>query len=249
MTGPMQRSSPPAFNLPASVTVLAVAMVLVHGLRSVLDPDTDFWIIAAFAFIPARYDPALSAAFPGGTSGDVWSFATYTLLHADWMHIIVNLVWMVAFGSAVARRFGTLRFVLLTVAASAGGAFAHLAAHWGETVPVVGASAAISGHMGAAVRFALAGPALLRPDAEGAREQLLRPAVPLLEALRERQVIAFLLVWFGVNFLFGVGTLALPGQSASVAWEAHIGGFLIGLLGFRLFDPVSARDGRPAHLP
>jgi membrane associated rhomboid family serine protease len=64
-----------------------------------------------------------------------------------------------------------------------------------------------------------------------------QPAAPLAAILRDGRVIAFLLVWFGVNALvgiFGSGTLA----SGSIAWEAHVGGFVAGLLLFPLFDPV-----------
>jgi membrane associated rhomboid family serine protease len=51
-------------------------------------------------------------------------------------------------------------------------------------------------------------------------------------------------VWFGVNILFGMGTIATPGVEQAVAWQAHIGGFLAGLILFALFDPVvTRRDG------
>ena len=56
--------------------------------------------------------------------------------------------------------------------------------------------------------------------------------------LRDPRILAFLAVWFGVNFIFGMGAVAMPGTEGTVAWQAHIGGFLAGLLGFSLFDPV-----------
>jgi len=51
-------------------------------------------------------------------------------------------------------------------------------------------------------------------------------------------VLGFLGIWFGVNIIFGVGSIAIGGDGASVAWQAHIGGFFAGLLLFSLFDPV-----------
>jgi membrane associated rhomboid family serine protease len=51
-------------------------------------------------------------------------------------------------------------------------------------------------------------------------------------------VLGFLGIWFGVNIIFGVGSIAIGADGASVAWQAHIGGFLAGLLLFSLFDPV-----------
>jgi membrane associated rhomboid family serine protease len=69
------------------------------------------------------------------------------------------------------------------------------------------------------------------------------PAPPISEALRDRRVLVFLLVWFGLNLLFGlvggVGNLA----SGEIAWQAHIGGFVTGLLFFPLLDPVRAPGG------
>ena len=69
------------------------------------------------------------------------------------------------------------------------------------------------------------------------------PAVPLIAGLRDPRVLAFLLVWFGVNILFGLGSFAMPGVPRTVAWQAHIGGFLVGLLAFAAFDPIP----RPAQ--
>jgi membrane associated rhomboid family serine protease len=66
------------------------------------------------------------------------------------------------------------------------------------------------------------------------------PAAPLSVSLRDPRVIAFLLVWFGVNILFGVFSMGMPGVEQAIAWQAHIGGFLAGLLAFAAFDPVPA---------
>jgi membrane associated rhomboid family serine protease len=51
-------------------------------------------------------------------------------------------------------------------------------------------------------------------------------------------VLGLRAVWFGVNIVFGVGSIAIGADGASVAWQAHIGGFLAGLMLFSLFDPV-----------
>ena len=64
------------------------------------------------------------------------------------------------------------------------------------------------------------------------------PGQPLSRALRNPRVLAFLGVWFGVNIIFGVGSIAIGVDGVSVAWQAHIGGFLAGLLLFSLFDPI-----------
>jgi membrane associated rhomboid family serine protease len=157
-------------------------------------------------------------------------------LHASWTHLGVNAVWFLAFGSAVARRFGALRFLMFFTVAAAAGAVAHLLAFGGEDAPVIGASAAVSGTMAAAMRFAFQrGGALSfrRAGEDGYRV----PALPLARALREPAVIAFLAVWFGMNFVFGLWSTPLTGDNEVVAWQAHIGGFLAGLLLFAWFDP------------
>src|SRR5260370_18995999 len=83
-------------------------------------------------------------------------------------------------------------------------------------------------------------------------EASLVPAASLGASLRDPRVIAFLLVWFGLNILFGVFSLGMPGVGQAIAWQAHIGGFLAGLLAFSAFDPVpssSAPNGRAAPPP
>jgi membrane associated rhomboid family serine protease len=64
------------------------------------------------------------------------------------------------------------------------------------------------------------------------------PAAPLMVALRDPRIVVFLVAWFGLNLLFGIGAPSLPGTEQSVAWQAHIGGFVAGLILFALFDPV-----------
>ena len=66
------------------------------------------------------------------------------------------------------------------------------------------------------------------------------PDPPLTGVLSDPRVLAFLAVWFGINILFGLGSLPIPGAEANqvVAWQAHIGGFLAGLFLFSWFDPA-----------
>ena len=126
----------------------------------------------------------------------------------------------------------------------------HYATHMADLQPVVGASASVSGVMAAAVRFVFQPGAPLdkslgfgdRANEDHAYRQ---PALPLRDILSNRSAISFLGFWFLANFLFG--TIPMPlGTGATVAWEAHIGGFLVGLLAFRWFDPPAAFPLRAA---
>jgi membrane associated rhomboid family serine protease len=233
----------PILNVPAVVVAMLLVLGLVHAFRVyVLSDDADTLLVWTLAFVPARYDGSIliDGLLPGGWGAELWTFLTYALLHADLTHLGFNAVWLLAFASPVARRFGAGRFLLFFAATVAAGALAYLAVHPGERGPMIGASAGISGMMGAAARFAFGPGGSLdmwhrhRADADTV------PAAPLLVALRNPRVLTFVGVWFALNLLFGLGSLSIAGAAnQSVAWEAHVGGFLAGLLLFSAFDPTS----------
>ena len=230
-----------AFNVPAVVLGALVVLGLVHAVFTLaLTSDEATQALLLFAFIPARYDSGMlppNVEWPGGWAADVWTFVTYALLHGDISHLAFNAVWLLAFGTPVARRFGAGRFLAFMAATAAAGALVHLVTHIGELLPMIGASAAISGAMAATMRFAFqrGGAIGFWRDPDGARRA---PAVSLISCLRDPRVLAFLLVWFGVNLLIGLFSVGLPGIQQAVAWQAHVGGFFAGLLAFSLFDPV-----------
>ena len=228
----------PAINLHPVVTWLGVALVTVHAVRHFLDQGSEEWALLTFAFIPARYGPE-GTVLPGGEGALFWTPITYAFLHADWVHLFVNITWMAAFGGALARRFGALRFIVLSLVSAVAGVALHFLLHHEDRSLVIGASAAVSGMVAATARFAFSPGGPLGGDRpEGAFRV---PAEPLLSALRNGRAIAFILVWFGVNLVFGLVGGFAPGVSGPIAWEAHVGGFLAGLLCFPLLDPVSGK--------
>jgi membrane associated rhomboid family serine protease len=232
--------------LPGALTVYVALLAIIH-LRVLLPAELQDWSIEVFGFIPRRYDSTLLATpFAGGSGAKIWTFVSYSLLHANLSHIGFNVLWLLPFGSAVARRFGAFRFFLFMAVTAAAGALAHLITHEHAMAPMIGASASVSGAMAAAIRFAFVQGSFLsfrRGDAEAAA---MVPALPLIRALRDTRVIGFLAVWFGINIVFGIGSIAIGAEGASVAWQAHIGGFFAGLLLFSLFDPVPR--GKPGAI-
>jgi membrane associated rhomboid family serine protease len=228
----------PILTLPGALTAYVALIAIVH-LRVLLPPDLENWTIDVFAFIPKRYDSTLlDLTFPGGAGAKIWTFVSYSLLHANLSHIGFNVLWLLPFGSALARRFGAFRFFLFMAVTAAAGALAHLLTHEHALAPMIGASASVSGTMAAAIRFAFVQGSFLsfnRGDADAAAKV---PALSLTRALSNTRVLGFLGVWFGVNIIFGIGSIAIGADGASVAWQAHIGGFLAGLILFALFDPV-----------
>ena len=228
----------PILTLPGALTAYVLLLAVIH-LRVLLPPDLENWTIDVFGFIPKRYDSTLLAIdFPGGEGAKVWTFVTYSLLHANLTHLGFNVLWLLPFGSALARRFGAVRFFVFMAVTAAAGALAHLVTHEHAVAPMIGASASVSGTMAAAIRFAFVQGSFLsfnRGDADAAARV---PALSLTRALRNTRVLGFLAVWFGINLVFGIGSIAIGAEGASVAWQAHIGGFFAGLLLFSLFDPV-----------
>ncbi len=252
----------PIFNLPFVVLMLLAVLTLIHAARVFfVSPEADLQILATYGFVPARFgflvDPsavlghlntvARSSDMQGQVGqyfltyappGKLWfTPLSYAFLHGDWTHLIFNCVWLAAFGSPVARRFGPARFLLLGVVGAVAGAFFYLMFHIVELAPLIGASAAISAYMGAAARFVFQ-PGAFFFSGEGPETPLLNtpPLASLPQMLANRQTLAFVGFWFAANLLFGVGGQGLGFSSAPIAWEAHIGGFLVGLLLAPLFD-------------
>jgi membrane associated rhomboid family serine protease len=242
-------SREPILNVPPVVVATLGLMGLVHAARLFLSRQADLEFLLAFAFIPARYDAGIlpGGGLPGGWGAQIWTFVTYALIHADLMHLGINAVWLLAFGTPLARRLGTTRFLAFFTVTAIAGAAAHLATHAGELVPMIGASAAISGAMAAAMRFAFqrGGPIWRGGDDVPAYHA---PAISLGAALRDPRILAFFAVWFGINLLFGLGSISLTGGDQPIAWQAHVGGFLAGLLLFGFFDPVRG-DGPATSNP
>jgi membrane associated rhomboid family serine protease len=228
----------PILTLPGALTAYVLLLALIH-LRVLLPPELENWTIDVFGFIPKRYDSTLLAIdFPGGTGAKIWTFVTYSLLHANLSHIGFNVLWLLPFGSALARRFGAVRFFVFMAVTAAAGALAHLVTHEHAVAPMIGASASVSGTMAAAIRFAFVQGSFLSFSRGNADAAAKVPALSLMRALRNPRVLGFLAVWFGVNIIFGIGSLAVGADGANVAWQAHIGGFFAGLVLFSLFDPV-----------
>jgi membrane associated rhomboid family serine protease len=234
----------PIFNAPAVIVALIGSFAAIHIVREDLLSDLDrTYFDLLFAFIPARYDTTLMPGdvLPGGLGAEIWSFVTYAFIHGNWTHLTVNSVWLLPFGSAIARRFGALRFMGFFFVTAAGGALAYLFAHGGQESAVVGASAAISGTMAGAMRFMFQRGGPLGFWRDRSDDTYIVPALPLSRTLREPRVLIFVVVWFAINLLFGV--VPMDADQPPVAWEAHIGGFVAGLLLFSLFDPVPGDAG------
>lgn len=214
MRQPFEKQSEPAIRSPAIVLGLIFLFIVIHLIR-LADPALDEFILVGMGFY---------AGSPW------WSWVSYALLHGDWAHLAINSFWMLAFGSVVAQRMGVWRFVLFSAICAAAGAWPYWYGH--EQALLVGASAAISGQMAGAVRLIYAGGAMPGPGRDDLRHVR---ALSLPELFRNRQALIFLGIWAGLNLLFGAGNFSADAD-AQIAWEAHFGGFIAGLMLFGVFD-------------
>ncbi len=237
----------PIFNLPRTVSLLIAAFVLVHVVRLyAFDVDQDVEFLAIFSFIPARFGLAGALEhYPGGLPAALVSTVSYALIHADWTHLIVNSIWLAAFGSAVERRFRTGRFLAFSAACAIAAVGAHFLFYAETLVPVVGASGVISGHMAAAMRFVFQAGGPLRGLRRSDEAGFQRPALPFSRMFADRRAVAFMLVFFAINLIVAATGGPLVEEGVQVAWQAHIGGFIAGIVLFPLFDPIGTRTGGP----
>lgn len=252
----------PAFNLPPVVVQLLAVLALIHAGRSLLSDYNDYVVMSWFAFVPARLTlwlspgrlddvvGALAQSTVGQDVGDrlqlvqllladggvrLWTLLSYGFLHGSWLHLASNGLWLAAFGSPVARRLGRGRFLNLMALATIGGALLHWWSRELDVLPLVGASAGISGATAAAIRFVFA-PGLRFGDLGDDAVVRAIPIEPLGQLWRNSRALLFIGIWFVTNILFGAGLVPIFGEATSIAWEAHIGGFVVGLLLFPLFD-------------
>src|ERR1700759_4244985 len=125
-------------------------------------------------------------ANPGTLWDQAVPFVSYMGLHADWTHLAINCFWLLAFGPVVARRFGAGLFLAFFIICGLAGALTYLAFNWGGAAAVIGASGAISGLMGAALR-------MLPGQAPWAQ-----PGEAPLAPLWLRQLLVFSVIWIVV---------------------------------------------------
>lgn len=227
--------SPPAINVPTVVLAVVAILVAVHIGLWFLGEDWQVWSLYALSFIPARFGGGEQVAFPEGAQ--YWSFLTYALLHGDALHLGSNSIWLLIFSTPLARRWGAPRYLALLVLSAIVGAAAVLFVHWGKFLIVVGASASVSAVLAAAI------PIICGPDYQfRGNEKLDHTLLSVLsfrELLANTRALAFATLFLAMTLFTGATQMATGTaflEERSIAWEAHLAGFLTGLLLFYLLD-------------
>lgn len=235
---PLTRPREPIFNAPSSVIAAIAVLVSAHVLVWVLLPERQaLSLLANLAFIPYRYAHLGESLWETGAA--IWSFITHMLLHGDATHLGLNCAWLLVFGGAVAMRIGSTRFLTLSLLSGLAGALVFLLLRFGDPVPMIGASGAVSGLMGGAMRFFF--PAIDRGGFDMFRQRPKNiPLATVRESLADRRMQILLAVMVAINVVMALATSSFT-SADGIAWQAHLGGFLFGFLCFQFFEP----PGRP----
>jgi membrane associated rhomboid family serine protease len=169
-----------------------------------------------WAFVPSR--------FLANPIGDFLTLFTSMFMHAGWLHLGGNMLYLWIFGDNVEDRFGHVKFIIFYLISGLGATFAQLAFSLDSNVPNLGASGAIAGVLGAYI--------LMFP--QGRVHVLMGRGIIPVPAL---MVIG---LWFVLQLFSGIGSIADTADTGGVAYMAHIGGFIAGFVLTFLFGGNTA---------
>jgi membrane associated rhomboid family serine protease len=201
-----------------------------------LSGPAEQYFIYRHALVPLRYFSPDWGWNVGLPANDITPFFTAMFLHGGWLHIILNMWTLWIFGPALEDRLGPVRFSMLYLGSGLAASIAHAAFNSGSYQPMLGASGAIAGVIGAyALRFPYAWVRVLVPIV----------FIPLFFSI---PALMFAGIWFLLQVVQGAGELLNPfaGAAGGIAWWAHIGGFITGIVLLRLLEPARHVGGRHA---
>ena len=202
-----------------TVPLVTYALIALNVLFFFVELSGGDAFIGKWAFVPRRF-----LANPGG---DFLTLFTAMFMHAGWVHLFGNMLYLWIFGDNVEDRFGHIKFIIFYLLCGLAATFAQLAFSAGSNVPNLGASGAIAGVLGAYI--------LLFPQGK----------VRVLQGQQVIQVSALIVIglWIVLQFFSGIGSIVSTVQTGGVAYMAHVGGFVVGFLLTFLFR---GNRGQPA---
>jgi membrane associated rhomboid family serine protease len=185
------------------VTYALIALNVLFFLVELSNSDA---FLMKWAFVPNR--------FLANPSSDFLTLFTSIFMHAGWVHLGGNMLYLWIFGDNVEDRFGHIKFIIFYLLCGLAATFAQLAFSAGSNVPNLGASGAIAGVLGAYI--------LLFPQGR----------VRVLQGQQVIQVSALIVIglWIVLQFFSGIGSIANTAETGGVAYMAHIGGFIAGFV-------------------
>jgi membrane associated rhomboid family serine protease len=206
----------PHRSFPIMTLLLILANVMIFVYQITLPPSASDAFVKTWALTPSHIKLALQGHHYTLLQAFLPLF-TCMFLHAGFGHILGNMWFLWIFGNSVEDQFGPLGYLLFYVFCGLGSGVTQVAFSWGSRVPSLGASGAISGVLGAYIVFC--------PRAK------ILTLIPLLILFFTARIPAaiFIGIWFLMNFLSGVSSLGVL-STGGVAWWAHVGGFLLGVV-------------------
>ncbi|MBW1719405.1 MAG: rhomboid family intramembrane serine protease [Deltaproteobacteria bacterium] len=181
--------------------------------------------IFTYGLVPARYSvPQISDYFT--TAQQVMVFLTFMFLHGGFFHLLGNMWFLYIFGDNVEDHLGHFRYLAFYLLCGLASGISHLFLNWTSQIPTIGASGAIAGVMGAYF--------ILYPRAK------VLTLVPIFFFIHFMEIPAFLFLGFWIFFQFL--SAALSSQAGGIAWWAHVGGFVFGIIFLKLFQLLPGMD-------
>jgi len=213
------RDNIPVRHKPYMVWTLMGINVFLFFFMLGFSPTEEVLFFHLHGVVPARFVDPSWALVNGYPPGGMFAFVGHMFLHSGWLHLIMNMWMLWIFGDNVEDVMGPLRFLIFYLLCGLGALFVHVITEPEATLPVVGASGAIAGVMGAYF--------FLYPHA---RVMTFFP-IFIFPMFFEISAVFFLGAWFLTQIFSGM----LSSGGAGVAWWAHIGGFVFGMLLLRFF--------------
>lgn len=215
------RDTTPSKTVPVVTNTIIGINVVFFLVQLAQGPAQDHFVYL-YGLVPAKFtDPRVSAYFP--VSQQILSLFTFMFLHGGFMHLIGNMWSLYIFGDNVEDRLGSIRYVVFYLMCGLASGLTQLLFNTHSNIPTIGASGAIAGVMGAYF--------VLFP---GSRILTLILIV-FIPWFVEIPAFFFLGIWFVLQFLNAAGS---SGHAGGIAWWAHIGGFVCGILFLKLFDRI-----------
>jgi membrane associated rhomboid family serine protease len=212
------------------VTLVLIALNCVGFAIELSQPALQSFLMQ-WTVVPANFTSALMSGDFSAIGWGMFSMITASFLHGGWAHIIGNMIFLQAFAPSVEARMGSVRFALFYLLACYAAWGLFIFSDPTAPIPALGASGAIAGVMGAYLA--------LYPRAEF-KTIILIQGWPLWGII---PAWSFLGVWGGMQFVSGVGAVLDPGAADSVAYWAHIGGFLFGIIAAAAYRLCTADSG------
>lgn len=209
------RDNVPRVSKPVAVSFIIFLNVVAFLYSKMLGPREFFQLVHFFGVVPARFFEPDWATWAGYPQTLGWPFLTYMFLHSGWIHIILNMWMLWIFGDNIEDVTGPGRFVVFYLLCGLAAVGLHMFFEQEAAIPVVGASGAVAGVMGAYI--------VLYPHG---RVVTLIPIIifPLILSFPS---YVFLGVWFLAQIVSGVASHVR--EASEIAWWAHVGGFVAGI--------------------